>query len=48
MKENAIVNDQYKDGMENVCVDSIFLNLGFAVLLAAVWNGQKIIKVGAM
>jgi Ca2+/Na+ antiporter len=30
------------------CGDSLFMNISFAVILAAVWNGKKIIKVGTL
>ncbi len=48
MKENALVNGESIQVNENVCLDSICLNVGFAVILAAIWNGQKVIKTGAL
>ncbi len=48
MQENAMMNKTDQIKIEGVCIDSIFLNIAFAVVLAAIWNGQKIMKVGAL
>jgi hypothetical protein len=46
--EDIKVFDKVKENEEGYCFGSIFLNLSFAVLLAALWNGKKIIKVGVL
>jgi hypothetical protein len=48
IQENAIINKSEQIEDETVCIDSIFLNMAFAVVLAAIWNGQKIMKIGAL
>ena len=46
--EEIKVHNKVKEGEEDYCLGSIFLNLSFAVFLAALWNGKKIIKIGVI
>jgi hypothetical protein len=42
------INIKNKEDTNIECGDSLFFNLSFAIILAALWNGKKIIKIGVI
>jgi hypothetical protein len=47
-EDNKMIIISNKKEREIECSGSLFLNISFAVILAAAWNGKKIIKIGAI
>ena len=46
--ENSTEPSRSEIKTHNECCDSMFINIGIAILLAAIFNAKKIIKVGAL